>query len=142
MANHVGCDYCCKGSISEQVKGFTWQTGQKAAIACVVSSLFLFLMGEEDIVPGVINGAATAFSIGVVDKAGHIVLKDGSDETIKKVVLLVSLVATNYFAVTFALKKSGYNLPDHVILQQTAISYLGIYGMAYYMQAQADRRSE
>ena len=66
MANRIGCDYGTRGAFCEQAKQFVWHTGQQAAVAMVVNALFMYLLGEEDVVPGLINGGVTALSINTV----------------------------------------------------------------------------
>lgn len=140
MANRVGCDYGTRGAFTEQVKDFVWHSGQQAAVTMVVNALFMFLLGEEDVVPGLINGGVTALSINTVHKLSHMVEKETSDETAKgKFVRLALLAVVNYFAVSYISKELGYKLTTRNILEQTAFSYVGILSMSYYLKVQAER---
>ena len=140
MVFYIGCDYGTREAFTEQAKQFVWHTGQQAAVAMVVNALFMYLIGEEDVVPGLINGGVTAISINTVHKLSHMVCKENSDETpTVKFLRLAFLAGVNYFAVSYISKELGYKLTNRNILEQTAFSYGGILSMSYYLRVQAER---
>ena len=141
MANQVRCEYGITTSFGEQVKQFAWHTGRHAAVAMTVSALFMYLLGEDDVTPGLINGGATALSLGVVHKLYHMTGKEHSSKDFKyQLATTGALALVNYFAVTYISKSLKYELAARDMLQQTAFSYIGILSLAYYLKTQADRR--
>ena len=141
MANRVECDYGTLGATREQVKQFVWHTAQQAAVAIVVNALFMYLLGEEEgIYAGLINGGVTALSINTVHKFSHIVWKEKPNEATKvKFIRLCCLAIVNYLAVSYFSSYLGYDLTRQKIFEQMAFSYVGILGMAYYLNAQTHK---
>jgi hypothetical protein len=144
MASLTGCLYAQEGSVAEKLQEFAWHTGQQAAVAMVVNALCMYLLGEEDVTPGLINGAMTAVSINTVHKLTHTlwVKKRGESQyakTGRQACYLALLGVVNYYSVSHLSKYFGFKLSNQNILEQTVFSYIGVLSLNYYLNIQAQR---
>lgn len=151
MTSSFVCNYSTRGSVGEQFKHFVLHTGRHAIIAMGVNALFMYLLGEEDLLPGAINGGATALSINATHKFVCCVWpketskdsgsKKSFKETLHDTARLTLLIFVNYIVVCRSYEFFDYHLKTRNLIEQTVFSYIGILGMTKYLKAQANHRN-
>ena len=85
MASSSACNCSTQSSVGAQFKHLILRTGKQAAIAITVNAVFMYLLGEEDLIPGVINGGATALSLNLTNKVVYCVWPKEASNLIKTV---------------------------------------------------------
>lgn len=69
--NCRNCTYSLSRPGQEQLESFIWNTGAHVLIASTVNGFFLYLMGKEDILPGILVGASAGLSQNFSHKTAH-----------------------------------------------------------------------
>ena len=142
MAYSLVCHYSTRGSVGEQCKHFLLHTGQQATVAIVVNALFMYLLGEEDLFPGVINGAAATLSINLAHKCVCCVYPKKTHQGVwNDAVRLMLFAFVNYVVIPRSYHFFNYRPKMRPLLEQTAFSYMGILGMQHYLEKQAKRKA-
>lgn len=69
------CTYSLARSSKEQLESFIWNTGRHVVVAAVVNAFFLYLMGQEDPIPGILVGSAAGLSQNLSHKTAHVLTR-------------------------------------------------------------------
>ncbi len=77
MGKH--CTYSLTRSSHEQFESFIWNTGSHVVIAAVTNGLALYLMGQEDLLPGILVGASAGLSQNLSHKTAHVLSKNRTE---------------------------------------------------------------
>ncbi len=73
------CTYNLTKPASEQVESFVWHTGGHMVVAGVINGLALYLVGSEDVVPGILIGGAAGLSVNLTHKVIHVIGIENKD---------------------------------------------------------------
>lgn len=66
------CTYSLARPGNEQFESLVWNTGSHIVVAGAVNGLFLYLLGREDFLPGILIGAAAGLSQNISHKVAHV----------------------------------------------------------------------
>lgn len=131
------CTYSLSRSGKEQFESFIWNTGSHIVIASVVNGFFLYLMGKEDLFPGILVGATAGLSQNMSHKTAHVLTSRGKEKCHLPLTMEVVIAAAlTYGMARKMLRIFEYDLGKGKIL---TLQTVGMISIAFYNYNQKEQ---
>ncbi|MCB1071726.1 MAG: hypothetical protein KDK96_01340 [Chlamydiia bacterium] len=132
------CTYSLARSKEEQLESFIWNTGSHVVVAAAVNGLSLYLMGHEDLLPGILVGASAGISQNLSHKTAHVLTARRKESCHLPFALEIMIAAVlTYGIAKMLLRVFEYNFGRGDLLKLQSI---GMVSIAFYNHSQKPGR--
>jgi hypothetical protein len=131
------CTFSLTRSGREQFESFVWNTGIHVVVAGAVNGVFLYLMGKEDLLPGILVGASAGFAQNITHKTAHVLTSRGREKCHLSYAMEVIIAAALTYGIACGLLRAfEYDFGKGEVLKLQTVGMISIAFYNYHQKGQ------